>query len=171
MYTRGFTFRLGLLYLQISGEAITFSAVLKLNCSSRGMSRDENEYPYPDEFDPSRWLNDKKPLDPRGFVFGYGRRICPGMHVAQASVWIAIASVLATFSIKKVKNSMGEDITPPLEFESGLARYDLSYDGPTRRNSYHYLNSPPKPFACDLKPRSEKAVHLIRDSVTNGREL
>ena len=97
-----------------------------LKRSSREMSRDEKEYPRPDEFDPSRWLDDiHKPLDPRAFVFGYGRRICPGMHVAQASIWIAIASVLATFDIQKRKDAMGEDIEPSVQFESGIVRYDL----------------------------------------------
>jgi len=86
------------------------------------MSRDEKEYPRPDKFDPSRWLDDKKPLDPRAFVFGYGRRICPGLHIAQSGIWIVIASVLSTFNIKKRKNSLGEDITPPLEFQPTLAR-------------------------------------------------
>jgi len=101
-------------------------------CSSRGISRDEKQYPRPEEFDPSRWMTDKnnlsevfKPLDPRDFVFGYGRRVCPGTHIAQASIWIAIASILATFNIKPSKNAAGEDVTPPLEFVSGLVGYVL----------------------------------------------
>jgi len=103
--------------------------ILSLISSSRGVSHDEEQYPQPEKFIPSRWLPNKnnpsdsvRPRDPRDFVFGYGRRVCPGIHIAQASIWIAIASVLATFNIKKRKNSMGDDITPSIEFESGIVR-------------------------------------------------
>lgn len=100
--------------------------LIDLAASSRGIAHDEKEYPRPDEFDPSRWLDEShKPLDPRTFAFGYGRRICPGMHVAQASVWIAMASVLATFNIKKRKDALGEDIDPVIQFESSIIRYDI----------------------------------------------
>ena len=46
------------------------------------MSRDEDRFPNADTFLPERYLdedgmlNDSNPAD---FVFGFGRRICPGM--------------------------------------------------------------------------------------------
>jgi len=114
-------YHLGLLYIQIRGKICVCSYASWLSYFFREISRDEKQYPCPDQFDPLRWMSKThKPLDPRTFAFGYGRRICPGMHIAQASVWIAIASVLSTFNVKKRKNSAGEDIVPPLEFESGV---------------------------------------------------
>ncbi|KAH8827612.1 cytochrome P450 [Flagelloscypha sp. PMI_526] len=50
-------------------------------------------YPSPDV--------EKRHLDPRQFVFGFGRRVCPGQHLVDSSLWILIARMLATFNIQK----------------------------------------------------------------------
>jgi hypothetical protein len=50
-------------------------------------------------------------------------RICPGRHLAKDSLWIAIASILALFRISKIKGDDGEEITPPVKFDTGLIRY------------------------------------------------
>jgi len=142
-----------------------------LNHSFRGISRDEKEYTHADKFDPSRWLSKNKPLDPRDFVFGYGRRICPGLHIAQATIWITIVSILSTFNIKKQRDSEGEEITPPLEFTTGIIRCEIfiRYSPAQERLNPHF--SRPKPFTCDLEPRSEQAVRLIRESVPDALEV
>lgn len=47
----------------------------------RAMSRDEARYPNPEEFIPERFLDSEGVLtddDPTHFIFGFGRRICPG---------------------------------------------------------------------------------------------
>ena len=49
--------------------------------SRRAMSRDESRYPNGDKFIPERFLNAEGMLtddDPSDFVFGFGRRKCPG---------------------------------------------------------------------------------------------
>jgi len=38
------------------------------------MSRDDEVYPYPEEFLPERFLGEERQLDPREFAFGFGRR-------------------------------------------------------------------------------------------------
>ena len=59
-------------------------------------------------------------------AFGFGRRICPGRHLACASIWIGIASVLAMFDLEKVVDEKGEVIEPSGEYTSGLVRYERS---------------------------------------------
>ncbi|KAG1821682.1 cytochrome P450 [Suillus subaureus] len=46
--------------------------------------------------------------------FGFGRRICVGKYLAEASVWIAMVSILAVFDVKKAMDEFGGeiDITP-----------------------------------------------------------
>lgn len=39
-------------------------------------------------------------------------RICPGQYIAEGSLFIAIASVLAAFDISKARDENGEEIVP-----------------------------------------------------------
>lgn len=54
------------------------------------ISRDPDVYPEPDAFKPQRWIDDQHRLrnDLKFFVYGFGRRVCPGQHVANKSVFI-----------------------------------------------------------------------------------
>ncbi|KAJ7460266.1 cytochrome P450 [Mycena latifolia] len=107
---------------------------------------DEVMYPDPHAFKPERFLIDGKPnpavRDPDA-AFGFGRRICPGRHVATSSVWITVVSILATFDIQKAIDDMGNVVEPTGECVSGLV-------------------SVPLPFKCSITPRSEAAVALIK---------
>lgn len=47
--------------------------------------------------------------------------ICPGMHLADASVWIAIASLLATVDVTKAVGEDGAEITPDPAFTLGTS--------------------------------------------------
>lgn len=59
----------------------------------RMMMRDPAVFPDGDAFKPERFLNVTDPrLQTYKFgVFGFGRRICPGMYVALQSLYIAMA--------------------------------------------------------------------------------
>ncbi|KAJ7453443.1 cytochrome P450 [Mycena latifolia] len=107
---------------------------------------DEAMYPDPNAFKPERFLIDGKPnpavRDPDA-AFGFGRRICPGRHLATSSVWITIVSILATFDIQKAVDDMGNVIEPTGEYTSAAV-------------------SAPLPFKCSITPRSEAAVALIK---------
>jgi cytochrome P450 len=79
----------------------------------------------PKEFMPERYMdgaNSENLDDPRDFVFGFGRRACPGQHFAEANLWLAIARIVATFDISKSLNAEGEEITPPGNFTEGSLR-------------------------------------------------
>lgn len=65
----------------------------------RGISRDTKYYSEPSMFDPGRYLKQPPALDPREFVFGYGRRICPGIEFGFQAMWILAASILWAFEV------------------------------------------------------------------------
>ncbi|KAF5346017.1 hypothetical protein D9758_013877 [Tetrapyrgos nigripes] len=116
-----------------------------------GIFRDEKTYPEPNKFNPDRWMSsDGKSLNPNlrepVMHFGYGRRLCPGRHLANAAIWITIASVLFAFDISKAVDEHGNVIEPTGEYISSLVNY-------------------PAPFRCKIKARSEQHERLIRSSV------
>ncbi|KAG9086855.1 hypothetical protein FRC07_012971 [Ceratobasidium sp. 392] len=76
------------------------------------MSRNENVYPDPEIFDPDRFSDPSVPSIP---AFGFGRRLCPGMHYAEASIFIAVVSLLAVYNIIPAKDESSHDIIPSTE--------------------------------------------------------
>ena len=48
-------------------------------------------------------------------------RICPGRHLADASLWIAMAKLLAMFEISKPLDSHGNTIEPDMNFAFGTS--------------------------------------------------
>ncbi|KAJ3782567.1 cytochrome P450 [Lentinula aff. detonsa] len=90
------------------GMLIPKGAVILAN--SRSISRHEHGKGSPDEFDPTRFLEGGGARPVLDYVFGFGKRECPGRFLAEASVWITIASVLKCFNIAKLEDS-GKTIT------------------------------------------------------------
>ncbi|KDQ17442.1 hypothetical protein BOTBODRAFT_172482 [Botryobasidium botryosum FD-172 SS1] len=109
------------------------------------MSRDESVYKDADTFSPERFesKNGEIVLDPQEFVFGFGRRSCAGLHFADASLYIAIVYILATFDISKSKDENGVEIEPKKGYAPGLVGHL-------------------EPFECSITPRSARAAALIR---------
>lgn len=89
------------------------------------MLNDPEVYPNPSQFDPERHIaTPEKPAqkDPRHACFGFARRICAGMELAEASLWICIVSSLAVFDIGPVLDEHGDPIIPDYENTSGTIR-------------------------------------------------
>lgn len=65
------------------------------------ISRDPDVFPDPNAFKPDRWLDTEGHVrdDLKFFVFGFGRRVCPGQHVANSSVFINTVLVLWAFRL------------------------------------------------------------------------
>ncbi|KAG1829954.1 cytochrome P450 [Suillus variegatus] len=65
------------------------------------ISRDPNVDLNPDQFDPERWLdsNGKIRGDLKFPSYGFGRRICPGRHIANRSIFINLALLFWSFKI------------------------------------------------------------------------
>ncbi|KAH9853167.1 cytochrome P450 [Lenzites betulinus] len=105
------------------------------------MTRDTRYYPNPEEFRPERHLEPAPEggrLLPTDFVFGFGRRVCPGQAFADASIWLAIANIVALFDIRPAVDAMGHEVLPSEKFISGFT-------------------SQPAPFVCTIVPRSDEA--------------
>ncbi|KAJ7928218.1 cytochrome P450 [Mycena leptocephala] len=66
---------------------------------------------HPERFRPERFLTPEGTLSPNvpdtDAAFGFGRRICPGRVMARNTLWITIASILATFDITDPVDAAG----------------------------------------------------------------
>jgi cytochrome P450 len=82
-------------------------------------NRDPSLFPNPEVFDPSRQnpdltlgeaalASDIKDRD--HWTFGAGRRLCPGIHVAERTLFLAMARILWAFNIGKAEDASGNDI-------------------------------------------------------------
>jgi len=77
----------------------------------RAILHDPVMYPEPDSYKPERFLNPDGSLrdDPvLASTFGFGKRICPGRHFVDATLFIAVASMLSVFNIEKAKGTPDE---------------------------------------------------------------
>ncbi|KAF5336271.1 hypothetical protein D9758_016055 [Tetrapyrgos nigripes] len=116
--------------------------------NSWAMLHDEVLYgPDTHLYNPERFLTSNGKLNPEvkhpEMLFGFGRRQCPGMDMAESSIWITIASMLACFDIVKAVDSKGCPIEPLEEYSSGMV-------------------CRPRRFKCSIRPRSARTETLIR---------
>ncbi|KAH9987414.1 cytochrome P450 [Russula vinacea] len=108
---------------------------------------DPETYPDPEEFKPERFLNEDGTVrdDPTlSLVFGAGKRICPGRHFVDATVFIVTSSVLSAFNVTKAKDENGNEI--PVK-----AAVDVSGG----------VVIQPERFECSIIPRDKVAEDLI----------
>ncbi|KIW93064.1 uncharacterized protein Z519_06914 [Cladophialophora bantiana CBS 173.52] len=115
---------------------------------------DPSHWDKPDEFMPERFLGYDLPAasyinigDPNQrdhFSYGAGRRVCPGVHVAEKSLYLNIARVLWAFNISKKVGKDGSLIEPNTAMVPGWMTI-------------------PQPFECDITVRSEKKAALINN--------
>jgi hypothetical protein len=57
--------------------------------------------------------------DPRTACFGFGRRICPGRFLADASLFLTVSTLLATANIVRAKDAQGNELIPDVDVTSG----------------------------------------------------
>ncbi|KZT68558.1 cytochrome P450 [Daedalea quercina L-15889] len=113
--------------------------------------RDERIWDNPDVFRPERFLNstssDAGPIDPRNIIFGYGRRLCPGRLFADTTLFVAMANIVATLNISKAC-----DADTKMSSETLFLPGFISY---------------PKPFGCNIAPRSSASKTLVSEALAN----
>jgi hypothetical protein len=137
----------------------------------RAMCRNEEKYPNASEFNPDRFLNSDGTLtdDTVSMVWGFGRRICPGRHLAESSLWSAMVCMLAVFKLSKAKDETGKEIEIKPQWHGGLTAY-VSIGRNSGEGLLIYHIRRPVPFTCSITPRNAEMdmtalQHLIRVSV------
>ena len=91
----------------------SFPPVSNLFC--RAVLHDPAIYPDPDSFKPERYINPDGSVrdDPVLAVgFGSGKRICPGRHLIDSTLFIVVASLLSVFDIRGKGTDKGPDAYP-----------------------------------------------------------
>src|SRR5579863_7015604 len=87
------------------------------------MLHDPALYPDPDAFKPERFLNANGSVrdDPvLTSAFGFGKRICPGRHFVDATLFIVVASLLSVFNIERARDT--EDLPSDYAYTGFLIR-------------------------------------------------
>ena len=110
---------------------------------------DPKVYPEPHRFKPERFIKDNKLVgieqtDRGHFGFGYGRRICPGMYIAERSLFIVFSRMLWGFNITNAKDALGQ----PIMVDSSAYTTGFS--------------SHPQKFQCSITPRHSEVETVIR---------
>jgi hypothetical protein len=121
-----------------------------------GIHHDSNRYANPEIFSPGRfegqtqlasvYANSSDYEKKDHFGYGVGRRICPGIHLAERGLWLAVVRILWAFEIQPKLNATGKPIHIDVAPETGYR------DG--------FLNQC-FPFEVDVKVRSEKHREII----------
>lgn len=127
---------------------------------------DSKRHPDPRRFDPSRWAHDNQTSveaanNPDAskrdhFLFGAGRRLCQGMHIADRSLFLAMSRLLWAFDFERaIDESTGKEIIPDME--------KLVPD--------NGMFVQPEPFKADIKPRSVWKAKRVREEWSKMTEL
>ncbi|KAG6363664.1 hypothetical protein INS49_008765 [Diaporthe citri] len=129
-----------------NGNFIPKDTVMVLNTWT--MHHDENRHHNPMDFNPDRYLGDPltsaqsssltDPYQRDHWMFGAGRRICPGMIVAEREIWLAISRLIWAFTLEQVPGH-------PIDLRE--------YDGLSGRS--------PVPFHIRLIPRHENVKRVL----------
>ena len=126
------------------------------------INMDPARYEAPREFRPERYMcepylsstladssNATNPRNRDSFTFGMGRRVCQGMHVAERSLFLAIARMLWAFDIGPVE---GNELPDPDRLTQGFVCM-------------------PEEFEVSITPRDERRAEMVRKEWEEAQSL
>ncbi|KAF7531274.1 hypothetical protein G7054_g9043 [Neopestalotiopsis clavispora] len=126
------------------------------------INNDPQRYPNPRDFNPLRYAPEDSVVE--GFAvttnyskrphntFGAGRRICPGSHVAERTLFIAMSRLLWAYEFHPKKDRFGN--IKPIDRDAMLPGMVVG----------------PIPFECEIVPRSLAKAEMIRNMFKQGIE-
>jgi hypothetical protein len=91
----------------------------------RAITRDPDVYPEPEVFKPERFLNLNGTLRDDATltsVFGFGKRVCPGRHYVDVTLFIVAATLLSVFCIERRHDTEGPGVPFDYTYSGGLVR-------------------------------------------------
>ncbi|THG93969.1 hypothetical protein EW026_g7401 [Hermanssonia centrifuga] len=131
-----------------NGMYIPKGTAVILNCYT--LHHNEARYPDPYTFNPDRYIGDElssaesahkgNAMERDHWTFGAGRRICPGINVAERILFLAISRLLWAFAVHELPNE-------PISLEE--------YEGTSGRT--------PVPYRVHLVPRHDR-VHTALEA-------
>jgi cytochrome P450 len=114
---------------------------------------DPKRHPDPRRFNPARYANDHQIAAEAAnnpdaskrdhFVFGAGRRLCQGMHIAERSLFLAMARMLWAFDFHVARDAAGNEVMPDAD------------------NLTEGLLVAPKPFPARIVPRNGNKIAQV----------
>ena len=123
---------------------------------------DPSRSPSPRVFNPDRFADDPRTLYESAtgdahkrdnFVFGAGRRLCQGIHIAERSLFLGISRLIWAF---KFSAALDKRTGQPIKYD-----VDDLVGG---------ITVEPRQFQCTIKSRDKSRAQLIRDAVRTDAE-
>jgi cytochrome P450 len=117
------------------------------------ISRDKDRYKDPEAFNPGRFIDESGQLndDDSGYIFGFGRRICPGRHMARSTLWLSMVTTLWAFNISRAKDDSGNEIQISGDYTDGLISH-------------------PHRHACSIVPRFLDVEKLVNEAFLQAKD-
>ena len=132
-----------------------------------GLHHDPERHTNPDVFEPERYAGrtllapeyaasaDFEKRDHYGY--GSGRRICPGIHLAERNLFLAMAKLLWAFDFSAKRD--GRNVAIPVDVDARTGYTD------------GFLHCP-KPFGVTVRPRSEgRRATIMKEFEKAQREV
>ncbi|KAK7707678.1 hypothetical protein SLS63_013706 [Diaporthe eres] len=130
----------------------------------RAIQNDPERYDNPRLFDPARWSDDTQTAAQSAtnadvskrdhFMFGAGRRMCQGIHIAERSLFLAVSRLLWAFNFQRA-------VDPATGCEIPLSHDDDLQGG---------MFVMPRPFQARITPRDDEKARIVKEAWKEASE-